>query len=298
MTDEAEQTGEESGELDPLAEMQQMLDSAPEVEEPEVEETAQAEGDDDSAEGDPVETEPAEVAEEVADEGPSFLMKRAAVEAGIDPALVGRAKDDDQLALMIEAASRPEPKDVAPAKDRTLKLELPEEEFGPDDPVRKVFESLQQQFNEQLEERDKALAALTTFANSQLDREDQQQWQALYEPFDKALDSFESPLLGTSGKLSDKQRAERALIAEKYVALGATTDMSAEEKARYAELATAAVRKDLVDQRNKKQQAATRQARQVTGGGGPQRTVQRVKTKDDLLSEWDKSLRNGTPLPN
>jgi hypothetical protein len=297
MADEQDTT-EEAGELSPLEEMQQMLDAAPEVEEPEVEETAQAEGDDDSAEGEAVETEPAEVAEEVADEGPSFLMKRAAVEAGIDPALVGRAKDDDQLALMIEAASRTETKDAAPAEDLSLKLELPEEEFGADDPVRKQFAAWQDKLNKQQQEVSKALAALTTFANGQLDREDQQQWAQLYTPFDQALDSFESPLLGTSGKLSDKQKAERALIADKYLALGATADMPAEEKQRYAELAVAAARKDLVEQRHKKQQAAARQTRQVTGGGGPQRTVQRATSREDLLAEWDKSRRNGTPLPN
>lgn len=281
---------------DSLAEFQQSLDQAPEEEE--VEETEQAEGDDDSAEGEAVETEPAEVAEEVADEGPSFLMKRAAVEAGIDPALVGQAKDDAHLALMIQAATRPETKEAVPAVDRTLKLELPEDEFGPDDPIRKVLSSWQQALNEQREEHEKALSALTAFANGQLDREDQHQWAELYTPFDKALDSFESPLLGTSGKLTDKQKAERAAIADKYVALGATADMPVEEKQRYAELAVAAARKDLVEQRNKKQQATTRQARTVTGGGGPQRTVQRAKTTVDTFAEWNKSLRNGTPLPN
>lgn len=303
MADEAEEIVEEVGRDAALDEMQKMIDSAPEVveddEDAPVEETAQVEGVEESADDeDAVETEAVEETAEVADEGPSFLMKRAAVEAGIDPTLVGRAKDDAQLELMIEAARQPAQGDAPPPEDFTLALELPEDDFAPDDPVRKVFSAIQEKWNKREQEVGKALSALTAFANMQLQREDRQEWSSLYAPFDKALDAFESPLLGTSGKLSDKQRAERAAIAEKYAALGASADMPAEELQRFAELAVAAARKDLIEQRNKKQQAATRQQKQVTGGGGPQRTVQRVKTRDDVLAEWDKSLRNGTPLPN
>lgn len=303
MADEAQEPVEEAVDTAAaLDEMQKMLDAAPEVDEEEqVEETVQeetAEGVEESAEGESVEADAAEEAEPVVDEGPSFLMKQEAIRAGIDPAIVGRAKDDAHLQLLIEAVTRQEPKDVAPAKDLSLKLELPEDEFGPDDPIRKVLASWQDALNEQREEYRQAISALTTFANGQLDREDQQQWQALYEPFDKALDSFESPSLGTTGKLTDQQRQARAAIAEKYIALGANSNMPAEEKRRYAELAVSAARQDLVEQRNKKQQAATRQQKQVTGGGGPQRTVQRAKTREDILAEWDKSLRNGTPLHN
>ena len=279
-----------------LAEFQASLNSTPEEEE-QIEETEQAEGVEQSAEGDSVDEQATDEGAEVVDEGPSFLMKRAAVEAGIDPALVGRATSDAQLELMIEAANRPEPQESTPAKDRTLKLDLPEEEFGPDDPIRKVFVSLQEQLNQQREEHEKALAALTAFANSQLDREDRTQWETLYTPFDKALDSFESPLLGTSGKLTDKQRAERAAIAEKYTALGATADMPADELQRYAELAVAAARKDLIEQRSKKQQAVAQQQRRVIGGSA-QRSIKPAKTTDDVFAEWNKALREGKPLLN
>lgn len=307
MADEAEEqvaeVVEDAGNSSALEEMQKMLDSAPEVREDEeeqaVEETEQAEGVEESAEGDDaVETEEVEETAEVADEGPSFLMKRAAVEAGIDPSIVGRAKDDAQLELLIEAAQKPERGDAPSPEEFTLSLELPEDDFAPDDPVRKVFTAIQEKWNKREQEVGKALSALTAFANMQLQREDQQAWSSLYDPFDKALDSFESPLLGTTGNLSEKQRAERNAIAEKYSALGANASMPAEELQRYAELAVSAVRKDLIEQRTRKQQATTRQQKQVTGGGGPQRTVQRPKTREDLLAEWDKSLRNGVALPN
>lgn len=306
MADEQEETVASVEEVDhsaALEEMQKMLDSSPEIreddEEAEIEETEQAEGVEESAEGeDAVETKDVEETPEVADEGPSFLMKRAAVEAGIDPSIVGRAKDDAQLELLIEAARQPERGDAVPTEDFSLALELPEDDFAPDDPVRKVFTAIQEKWNQREQEVGKALSALTAFANMQIQREDQQTWSALYDPFDKTLDSFESPLLGTTGKLSDKQRTERAAIAEKYAALGASPDMPAEELQRYTELAVAAARKDLIDQRNKKQQATTRQQKQVTGGGGPQRTVQRPKTREDLIAAWDRSLQNGTPLPN
>ena len=223
---------------------------------------------------------------------------RAAVEAGIDPSLVGRAKDDAQLQLMIEAANRPETKEADPPEDLSLSIDLPEDEFSADDPVRKVFTAWQEKLNKQQQEVSKALSALTAFANSQLDREDQQQWNSLYAPFDQALDAFESPVLGTSGKLNEKQHAARAAIAEKYYALGATPNMPAEELQRYAELAVAAARKDLIEQRNKKQQASAQQKRQVIGGAGAQRTVQPAKTTKDIYAEWNKSIRTGAPLPN
>ncbi len=298
MADEAEQVEQENAATleSSLAEFQQQLNAAPDEEQ--VEETAQAEGVEESAEGDSVGDEAAEEQAEVADEGPSFLMKRAAVEAGIDPALVGRAESDAQLQLMIEAAGGRVESEVAPKEDFTLSLELPEEEFGADDPVRKQFASWQEKLNKKQQEIDKALSALTTFANSQLDREEQNEWQSLYTPFDKALDSFESPLLGTSGKLTDKQRAERAAIASKYTALGATSDMPAEELQRYAELAVSAARKELIEQRTKKQQATAQQKRQVLGGGGAQRGVQPARTMADDLADWNKSIRTGVPLPN
>lgn len=279
-----------------LAEFQQSLDAVPEEEQ--VDETEQAEGVEQSAEGDSVDDQATEEAAADVDEGPSYLMKRAAVEAGIDPSLVGRAKDDAQLQLMIEAANRPEAKETTPPEDLSLTVDLPEDEFSADDPVRKVFTAWQEKLNKQQQEVSKALSALTAFANSQLDREDQQQWDSLYTPFDKALDTFESPVLGTSGKLTEKQREARAAIAEKYTALGASPDMPAEELQRYADLAVAAARKDLIEQRNKKQQASAQQKRQVIGGAGAQRTVQRAKTTNDVFAEWNKSLRTGAPLPN
>jgi hypothetical protein len=295
---------------DPLAEFEALRAAAPESEGDE-EDTAvegdepeQESGDEDSAETEAGDAE-AEVeetpAEEIA-EGPSFLMKQEAARAGLDPKFIALAKDDAQLEQMIEASI--ESREVADktepvVADEPITLDLPEDEFAADDPIRKALSGIVEKFNAKLEKANKTIGLLAGFANERLEKEEQDQqrvyqdnYTKLFSPFDEVLDSFDSPVLGKTGKLTKTQQAERAEVAKRYQGLGATVDLSAEEKKRFAELAVAAHRSDLVEQRNKKQQADKRQSRQVLGGGGGKLPVG-TKTREDILREWDKGLRAG-----
>lgn len=287
-----------------LAEFQEMLDAAPEIDE-------EQELDDTSAEGESPEGEQSVDGEEAAttpakppvSEGPSFLMKREAASAGVRQELIDRAKSDEQLELLIEAAtSRQEPEGDAPKEAFSFKLELPEDEFGPDDPVRKALQSLVDQQNAREAEREKAFGMLFSFANQQLERETtrdaevaQAQYQSLYAPFDEELDSFASDVLGKHGTLNDAQKQERQAIAASYQAFGVTPDTPVAEKKRLAILALQARHPDLVAKRPPKQQAAPSQQRRVLGGGS-QRPVQRAQTEADLLKEWDDVLVGRKPL--
>ena len=297
---EQEATADETAALE---EMQSLLDEAPDEElTEETDETEQAEGDDVSAEGDSVDDAPAP-AEEAASEGPSFLMKQEAVRAGIDPTLIGRAKSDQDLELMIEAASRRETKEEAPAPEPfALSIELPEDEYGPDDPIRKQLAVWQQQLTKRDEEVSKALQSFAMFANQQLDRVQQEDQRTeielrtqLYSEFDKELDAYESDALGKTGKLTKEQLESRKAIAEAYQALGATPDTPAAEKRRLAQLAVEARRRDVSEKRKTTQAATVRQQRRVQGGGG-NRPVKPGETESSVLAEWDRRLKTGKPL--
>ena len=288
---------------DPLAEFQEFLDKGgpageeAEGDDPEVELLEQVEGVEVSADldaGDP-ETPAIEPEVEVVAEGPSFLMKQEAERAGVDPALAAIATSDAQLQRMIEVEKSRVVHDSAAVEDDVLKFELPEDEYPADDPLRKALAPLFDQLNGKLKELRQTQGHLARFANERLEREEQQAYQTLYSPFDEALDSFESPVLGKTGKLTETQRAERAAVAQKYLGLGATVEMPAADKTRLAELALTAHRKDLVDQRNTKTQAKASQAKQVLGGGG-KRSPKPAVTKEDLLKEWQDGLDGKRPL--
>lgn len=287
-----------------LDELQKQLDGDPEDDSDESAETEQVAGDDDSADDDSVdETAEAPKPEpDVVSEGPSFLMKQEAARAGIDPALIGRAKSDAELELMIEARTRSEKQDEPAPEPFALTIELPEDEYSPDDPIRKQLATWQQQLIKRDEEVSKALKSFAVFANQQLDRveqaeamESEKQRVALYSPLDAELDSFESDVLGKTGKLNDKQLKEREAIAETYWSLGARPETPAAEKKRLAALAVEARRKELVQQRNNKQAEVTKQQRRIQGGGG-RNSVSPAVTEADVIAEMEKMLRRGKPL--
>ena len=288
-----------------LDELQKQLDGDPEDDSDESAEAEQVAGDDDSADDDSVD-ETAEAPEpepEVVSEGPSFLMKQEAARAGIDPTLIGRAKSDAELELMIEAKTGGEKKEDVPEPEPfALTIELPEDEYSPDDPIRKQLAAWQQQLIKRDEEVSKALKSFAVFANQQLDRAEQAELAeaeklrvAVYSPLDEELDSFESDVLGKTGKLNDKQLKERAAIAETYWSLGARPETPVAEKKRLAALAVEARRKELVQQRNNKRVEVTKQQRRIQGGGG-RSTVSPAVTEADVIAEMEKMLKRGKPL--
>lgn len=285
--------------LDPIEQMQAMLDGAgktEEVAEEAVEETEQEDGVEESADPDAGDTEVDET--EVATEGPSFLMRQEAARAGISPEFIQLAGSDAELERLISfAQSREEAPLSDPVIDEPLTVELPEDEFPADDPMRKALTAMVGKINERMEMLRRTQGHLAQFANERLEREERDEYQQLYSPFDEILDSFESPVLGKTGTKDPAQRAERTAIAQKYLGLGANAMTPADEKRRLAELAVAAHRRNLVDQRNQKQQATTRQAKQVIGGRtGGNRPTGPAPTREDILKGWDEALQGKRTL--
>ena len=301
MADEATLEEEVETAVDPLEEFQSQLDNpSASAEEPEQDD----DGVEESAE---VESGEVEATEEVAEthaEGPSFLMKRAALDAGLDATLVAKAKSDEHLELMIEAAGvtrqaydSDSEAEAEEAPDYDLSLDLPEDEYGPDDPLRKQLASWQGKLSQRFAEHERALGAALSHIQRQLQTEETTAHSKVFGQFDKVLDSFDSAELGKRENMNAAQFATRKAIADKYLALGATPDSSESELETYTEAAIMAFKRDLIEQRNIKQQAATKQRQKVLGGGGS-RSVERAMTEDDLLAELDEIRAGKKPFPS
>jgi hypothetical protein len=295
-----------------LAEMQAQLDGAPETEE-----ETKTEPEAEEAEGDEPETEQQPGVEQSAAtdsgapagaEGPSFLMKRVAEQSGVDPKLIALAVNDAQLEQMIEVTTKREADTTetdAPAPTFELKVELPEDEFPADDPVRKHLETWKEQLTKQFEEHAKGLQAMAAFANEELDRRDREAQEAqfseyskLASPFDEYLDSFASDVLGTaeSCKTNEKQRAARVAVWERYNGLGAKPTLDKETLTRKAALAMQDFNPDLVEQRNQKQQTAAKQSKTVLGGSASKRSPSPKPSEAQALREWQDMIEGKTPL--
>ncbi len=267
-------------------------------------ETEQTNSDEPAADVDPVEEEVTSDVDQFGD-GPSFLMKRAALDAGLDESLVAKAKDDATLELLIETAGKARQTEAKPEEARVadfaLPVNLPEDEFGPDDPIRKMFVEWSAALKDEISEARKGLGMLAQHANRQLEQAEQSQQAEVYsklsKPFDTFLDSFDSDVLGNSKKPSPKMIAERSAIWDKYLALGVDPSMSEEDMTLYVELAATAHSKALVEQRNKKRQAAESQPSKVIGGGGNTKSVDRPLTLEEKMQRHDDIRMGKIPRP-
>lgn len=139
-------------------------------------------------------------------EGPTIAAKMAAEAAGIPPALVNLATSDEQLekfiALTREVAEPEEAEEVATPE---LKLDLPDDEYPEDDPVRRELTKIQSHFAEQLAtvkgQLKEATSKTAQFEQQQKAQSDQQARQ-MQEEFDRELDSFKAKVFGSTKDLS------------------------------------------------------------------------------------------------
>jgi hypothetical protein len=289
-------------EADKLAAFQEMLDKQPEREEAdtlvdddplavestidESDDTEQLAADDDS--GAEI---PAEEAKTVSAEGPSFLMKRAAIDAGIPEFVVNWARDDAQLQQMLETIGPASgaPVDAAEEAKPALEYMLPEDEFGADDPMAKQVRHLIDTLNSKLAEIDKKATAAEEVKQTLSQREQQAIYTAIATPFDEVLDSFQSDVLGTAGSLTPKQERVRFELFEKYKALGAAPTLPADRLKQKARVVLQDDYGSLVEQKQQQERAKQKQAKTVLGGGQA-RNVQKPLTHEDKLKEFQNFL--------
>jgi hypothetical protein len=257
--------------------------------------TEQESGDDESAEteaGEEAEEAVEQTATETLADGPTFLMKQEAARAGLDQKFIALAKDDAQLEQMILAAT--ESRDATdqtedPLPEFSLAVELPEDEYPADDPVRKQLDKMAAAITERQKLVERVLGGLAQEATQRMDREQSEKNEQVFSVFDEYLDSFNSPELG-------KGRNEaRKAIAETYLALGVTPETPAEEKRLLAELALMRHKRPLVEQRTKHKQAAQTQSKRVTGGKSTA-PIKGKPTYEQALREWDEVLEGRKPL--
>jgi hypothetical protein len=240
-------------------------------------------------------------------EGPSFLMKHAAEQSGVDPKLIAIATSDAQLEQMIEVTTKgreaKQAEQQAEAPKFELPIELPEDEFPADDPVRKHLEKWQAVITKQFEETAKAQSIFAAFANEQLDMRDRQvdevrqrEYAELAEPFDGFLDSLASEELGTTATLNDKQREARAALFTGYQALGAKAGLDKESLQRKAEKVLGEYHPKLIEKHQQKQQAAVKQPKKVLGGSGgtgrPNPKLTEAQAIQKLQDKIDGKLRS------
>jgi hypothetical protein len=277
--------------------------SAPPVEEEQAEnEPEQTPSDDDSAEvvaGD--EQEVTETPEpEVIPEGPSFLMKQEAARAGVDPKFIAVAKDDAQLEQMIVAVSRDADVKEELLPEFSLTIDLPEDEYPADDPIRKQLEKITAAVVERVKLNERYIGSLAQIETERMEREErsnleakQREYTTVATPFDQLLDSFNDPLLGKTGTNDPKQREKRVEIWSLYQGIGADAKQPPEVLSRKALKALEEVRPDLAERYTQNKKAAEAQARRVTGGKAST-PVKGKSTVDQVYREWNAGLRNGS----
>lgn len=314
MAEEAEEQVEEEA-VDPIAQFMAAVESEQAANQ---ETEPPHEGDDDSAEVDAGTEEKTQVekpAETPTPEGPSVEMQQIASDHGVHAEDIAKARDNRELALLIGAADRiraaqePAKKDE-PAKepvknDLEWNLDLPEDEFGPDDPIRKALASVVEQVKASITKDRRGISALINFAEEHLKEKDEAQKKAeeenkareaeivtrLAKPFDQLMNSFNSDVLGKGdfSKLSESQQKVRLDLWDRTVSLGMTPDSPPEEVERLGKLAVEARHREIADQFNKQQRKAKAQPQRVLGGNTNGRAVE---PKPGFV-EWFEDVQNG-----
>ena len=156
-------------------------------------------------------TEVVDEAEKVAEApvGVSPSMRLIAREAGVKESVIKNVASDEALEeIVVETVEENRQKEAeqTPEPEPPFKLELPEEDFPADDPVRKQF----QRMHEHYEKRDKLFesAALTLIKEVRELREESQQQrqtaeQMWLQEFHTGLDELESKSLGKASESND-----------------------------------------------------------------------------------------------
>lgn len=267
-----------------------------------------------------IEQEPADDADDSGEEavqpsaeGPSDLLRTMARQVGMRESLIGLARDDKQLQAMIDAemdardAAPPERQESEPEQEPEedfFKLDLGEDEFDDSDPVHRTLKAQVAKLNEydkRIREREAKLEKnqelLARWANEQIKQQTAVEAKRLYEPFDRVLDGYGTDLFGDKAKgLSKSQVAIRKELSEKYLAIGAMPDLPDDHKEHLADLAVRAYRRDLAEERDKKQQAVKKHAKQRTGGTGRIDPKPKAQTRDEALDEFEDYLMGRVEL--
>ena len=211
-------------------------------------------------------------------EGPTIAMKMVAEQAGIPLPLIELATSDSQLEKFVELARQ-----AGTPSEPDFKLELPEEEYPEDDPVRKEFTRLQSHFATQLESMKVQLGetSRTTreFTKQQVESAEQQARKVQSE-FDKTLDELEIGAFGNTKNMSSANFHVRS----------AAFNLLQELKQKSPDSSVAELAKQVAEQlsfttnnRSPKEIAAIRKQASRRLGGGPSQPASPGKRSDEAV---------------
>lgn len=244
---------------------------------------AKVDADDEPAEESDQEQEPEKEPEQVKVEGPSVAAKLWAKQSGLDPELISLAPNDEALEKLVEkfATSRevePKPEPQAP---ETFKLDLPEDEFPADDPVRKQLTALNDFYAKRLEQ---AQSDAQLIAQHVIDLEKfVEQFQGertnnVIRTFDDKLDSLNSDVLGSGDKRNSRVRA---------AVWDTLQDLKEERKGvSEEELLREALETFGIKSQDQKRIDAIRQSNKTRLGGGPSKAIPpREPTREDKFNQ-------------
>lgn len=149
-------------------------------------------------------------------EGPTAAMKTLARQNKIPDVLIEWAVNDDQLAGLIELASQSAEPDMSESPDiPTFEIDLPEDEYPANDPVRGVLSRMQSHFTEQLTAAQRKIGELEKLSKTTEQQQRQaveQQARSFQAEFDRTLDRLNEAAFGQSSKLSSPAIRARTVM--------------------------------------------------------------------------------------
>ena len=231
-----------------------------------------------------------EIVEPETAEGPSTVMATVARQSGVPPQLVALARDDKQLQEMIELVDNREAPG-GPAAEEEFAIDLPEDEYGQDDSVRKQFDRLNQHYSgivSKLREELASVAHAVSSVDTQQKDLTQQQAEERQKQFDTVVDGYET--FGKFGELSQAQGKVRGAIYDEYLELRRANPHH--DPASLVEHALKKVIPGAVSNKTAKQQRESVQAQSRrklgTGNASPPAVD---PSKDDKADEFFANLR-------
>ena len=247
---------------------EQSVDADEEVsEEPETEETQQE--------------EPKETAKV---EGPSRAMRWQAKQAGVSDRLIALADTDEDLEVLIEESQQSrEPEKKAEAQEfPSFEIELPEDEFPADDPVRKQLVSMKGFYDKQLQQAREdigLLASVLTEQKSFIEQSQQEQLVNTQGAFDAHLDQFENPQLGSRAAGNHNHKLRQAIYNEYW-------ELKQDKpNAKDADLINEAVAAFGIKSQQTKRKEALEHDNKRRLGGGPTKAVSEPQLTGRALAE-------------
>jgi len=227
--------------------------------------------------------------------GTSLAMEQAARQAGVPDQLIEFARDDEQLSHLAQMAGQRSPEKKKPG----YKVELPEEEFEQDNPVRKALTGLHDHYGSEFKQLSQNMSELVQVVQTMQQSQNTQQEGVLAQEqaaFDDEMSQMESEALG-NGELTEGQHGLRGHIFETVYAKMRADNPGGDirETARVAakQILPHLLEKQKAESTNKVLQ---RQSRTRLGGGNSKPATEKPKSEIENMQAFLDKIGVKRPL--